>query len=41
MVATCFVLLVSGLLRYKVDFQSMEADGLDDLDFFDDDEDIF
>jgi peptide chain release factor subunit 1 len=32
---------IGGLLRYKVDFQSMEADGLDDLDFFDDDEDIF
>jgi len=32
---------IGGLLRYKVDFQSMEYDGLDDLDFFDDDEDIF
>lgn len=28
-------------MRYKVDFQSMEYDGLDDLDFYDDDEDIF
>ena len=35
------LLLFSGLLRYKVDFQSMEYDGLDDLDFFDDEEDIF
>lgn len=32
---------IGGLLRYKVDFQSMEYDGLDDLDDFDDDEDIF
>jgi len=32
---------IGGLLRYKVDFQSMEAGELDDLDFFDDDEDIF
>lgn len=29
---------VGGLLRYKVDFQSMEYDGLDDLDFYDDDD---
>ena len=30
--------LSPGLLRYKVDFQSMEYDDLDDLDYYDDDE---
>jgi len=29
---------IGGLLRYKVDFQSMEYDELDDLDFYDDDD---
>lgn len=29
---------VGGLLRYKVDFQTMEYDGLDDLDYYDDDD---
>jgi len=29
---------IGGLLRYKVDFQSMEYDDLDDLDFYDDDD---
>lgn len=29
---------IGGLLRYKVDFQSMDYEGLDDLDFYDDDE---
>ncbi len=32
-----FVFL-SGLLRYKVDFQGMEYDGMDDLEFFDEDD---
>jgi len=29
---------IGGLLRYKVDFQSMDYDDLDDLDYYDDDE---
>ena len=33
-----YLLLWPGLLRYKVDFQSMEYDDLDDLDYYDDDD---
>jgi len=29
---------IGGLLRYKVDFQSMDYDDLDDLDYYDDDD---
>ena len=33
----CFYHKHIGLLRYKVDFQEMEYDGLDDIDFSDED----